>query len=192
MYNFEEIKEVIMPYLESGYDVHYIMYPYRPENKILYSEDDVLIVIHEDDRFLECLGLNKDHEDQIYRISYDIYSRSMNAAFEELENSDEYKRELELHNEELGKALAADWMEELQAQEAAEFEDSVRYYDEIGNDPEALYGCLRSSLIRHTEELLTLVDHTADTIASELQVSVQDVERIMSRLKNKIKETTNL
>ena len=83
-------------------------------------------------------------------------------------------------------------MEELQAQEAAEFEDSVRYYDEIGNDPEALYGCLRSSLIRHTEELLTLVDHTADTIACELQVSVQDVERIMSRLKNKIKETTNL
>jgi hypothetical protein len=190
MYNFEEIKEVLMPYLESGYDVHYIMYPYRPENKILYSKDDVLIVIHEDDRFLECLGLNKDHEDQIYRISYDIYSRNMDAAFEELENSDEYKRELELHNEELQQYLAD--MEELQAQEAAEFEDSVRYYDVIGDDYEALYGCLRSSLIRHTEELLTLVDHTADTIACELQVSVQDVERIMSRLKDKIKETTNL
>jgi hypothetical protein len=190
MYNFEEIKEVIMPYLEGLYDPMFTMYPYNAEHKILYNKDEVFIVAHENMRLLECLGLNKEHQDQITMLSYNICSRNMNAMFEELENSDEYKRELELHNEELQQYLAD--MEELQAQEAAEFEDSVRYYDVIGDDYEALYGCLRSSLIRHTEELLTLVDHTADTIACELQVSVQDVERIMSRLKDKIKETTNL
>ena len=99
----------------------------------------------------------------------------------------------EVYSEQYDEEFIRD-MEELQAQEAAEFEESMRYYNEhdISNDPEALYGCLRCSLIRHTEELLTLVDHTADTIACELQVSVQDVERIMSRLKDKIKETTNL
>lgn len=127
MYNFEEIKEVLMPYLESSYDVHYIMYSYRPENKILYSKDDVLIVIHEDDKFLECLGLNKEHQDQITMLSYNICSRNMNAMFEELKNSDDYKRELELHNEEFNQYLAD--MEEWQAREDAEFEDSLRYYE---------------------------------------------------------------
>jgi hypothetical protein len=127
MYNFEEIKEVIMPYLEGLYDPMFTMYPYNAEHKVLYNKDEVFIVAHENMRLLECLGLNKEHQDQITMLSYNICSRNMNAMFEELENSDEYKRELERHNEELGQYLSD--IEELQAQEAAVFEESLRYYD---------------------------------------------------------------
>lgn len=194
MYNFEEIKEVIIPYLEGLYTLSFIMHPYRADNEVLYSKDDVLIVAHNnlDDRFIECLGLTEDHEKILSDIVYKFH-KDVNEEFEYLEKilKDNTPDMFDSMTEEECNQYIAE-MEELQAQEAAEFEDSVRYYDVIGNDYEALYGCLRSSLIRHTEELLTLVDHTADTMACELQVSVQDVERIMSRLRDKIKETTNL
>ncbi len=200
MYNFEEIKEVIMPYLEGMYSVSFIMHPYRPENKMLYSKDDVLIIAHTalDDRFIECLGLTEEHKETISDIAYKLYKECMDAEFKLLE--EKYKDDTpdmfdSMTDEEIEQYKAE--MEELQAAEAAEQEEIERYWAnvdpyDISGDYHAMYECLRSSLIRHTEELMTLVDHTIDTIACELQVSVQDVERIMSRLRDKIKETTNL
>ena len=173
MYNFEEIKEVLMPYMRPEFGGIYFS---RSTSKtdsfeVIYDKDGVTIYYCTNASYIDCIGLSQEHFDELYDILVKTYK--------------EYMEEQEKE------------MERLQAEEEYYYEeqpdyDEYYYEHDISNDPEALYGCLRSSLIRHTEELLTLVDHTADTIACELQVSVQDVERIMSRLKNKIKETTNL
>lgn len=176
MYNFEEIKEVLMPYMRPDFGGIYFS---RSTNKtdsfeVIYDKDGVTIYYCTNASYIDCIGLSQEHFDELYDMLVKTYK--------------EYIEEQEKE------------MERLQAEEEYYYEDPLTYIDyldsidenDISSDPEALYGCLRSSLIRHTEELLTLVDHTADTIACELQVSVQDVERIMSRLKDKIKETTNL
>lgn len=175
MYNFEEIKDVLLPYARPDFGGIYFS---RSTNKtdsfeVIYDKDGVTIYYCTNASYIDCVGLSKEHIDEMCDVIAKVQSEYL----------EEYEKE----------------MERLQAEALYNYEeqsDYGEYYDnyddEIGNDPEALYGCLRSSLIRHTEELLTLVDHTADTIACELQVSVQDVERIMSRLRDKIKETTNL
>ena len=200
MYNFEEIKEVIIPYLDGMYSVSFIMHPYKPENKILYSKDDVLIIAHNnlDDRFIECLGLTEEHRKIIRGIEYKIYKECMDAEFKLLEEkykddtSDVYEN---LTEEEYRKMQAE--IEEMEQIEAAEWEESQRYWEnvdpyDIGNDPHALCEARLCAIRAHLEELIPLVGHTIDTIACELQVPAQSVERIMSALTNKIKETTNL
>lgn len=175
MYNFEEIKEILVSYIRP--DIGGIYFS-RSTSKtdsfeVIYDKDGVTIYYCTNASYVECIGLSQEHHDEIFDIMVKKYK----------EYAEEYEKE----------------MERLQAEEEYYYEEQSNYDeyydnydDEIGDDPEALYGCLRSNLIRHTEELLTLVDHTVDTLACELQVSVQDVERIMSRLKDKIKETTNL
>lgn len=175
MYNFEEIKEVLMPYIGPDFGGIYFS---RSTSKtdsfeVIYDKDGVTIYYCTNASYVDCIGLSKEHIDEMC----DIISKVQEEYLEE------YEKE----------------MERLQAEALYNYEEQSNYDeyydnydDEIGNDPEALYGCLRSNLIRHTEELLTLLGHTADVLACELQVSVQDVERIMSRLKDKIKETTNL
>lgn len=176
MYNFEEIKEVLLPYARPDFGGIYFS---RSTNKtdsfdVIYDKDGVTIYYCTNASYVDCIGLSKEHINEMCDILYKVCN----------EYAEEYENE----------------MERLQAEEGYYYEEPttcnewLEDFDEhdISNDPEALYGCLRSSLIRHTEELLTLLGHTADTIACELQVSVQDVERIMSRLKDKIKETTNL
>ena len=176
MYNFEEIKKVLLPYARPDFGGIYFL---RSTNKtdsfdVIYDKDGVTIYYCTNASYVDCIGLSKEHIDEMCDILSKIYN----------EYAEEYEKE----------------MERLQAEEEYYYEEPttcnewLEDFDEhdISNNPEALYGCLRSSLIRHTEELLTLLGHTADTIACELQVSVQDVERIMSRLKDKIKETTNL
>lgn len=173
MYNFEEIKEVLIPYIGPDFGGIYFS---RSTNKTdsfetIYDKDGVTIYYCTNASYIDCIGLSNEHIDEMCNIISEVQKEYL----------EEYEKE----------------MERLQAEEEYYYEeqpDYDEYYDEhdISNDPEALYGCLRSRLIRHTEELLTLVDHTADVLACELQVSVQDVERIMSRLKDKIKETTNL
>lgn len=175
MYNFEEIKEVLLPYARPDFGGIYFS---RSTNKtdsfeVIYDKDGVTIYYCTNASYIDCIGLSKEHINEMCDILHEYAE----------EYAEEYEKEMErLHAE-----------EEYYYEEQSGYDEYYdNYNDEIGNDPEALYGCLRSSLIRHTEELLTLVDHTADTLACELQVSVQDVERIMSRLKDKIKETTNL
>jgi hypothetical protein len=176
MYNFEEIKEVLMPYMRPDFGGIYFS---RSTSKtdsfeVIYDKDGVTIYYCTNADYIDCIGLSDEHIDEMCDIIIKVHK----------EYEEEYEKE----------------MERLQAEEEYYYEEPLNYHEymesidehDISHDPEALYGCLRSSLIRHTEELLTLVDHTADTIACELQVSVQDVERIMSRLKDKIKETTNL
>lgn len=176
MYNFEEIKEVLLPYARPDFGGIYFL---RSTNKtdsfeVIYDKDGVTIYYCTNASYVDCIGLSDEHINKMWDILSKVYN----------EYAEEYEKE----------------MERLQAEEEYYYEEPttcnewLEDFDEhdISNDPEALYGCLRSSLIRHTEELLTLLGHTADTIACELQVSVQDVERIMSRLKDKIKETTNL
>lgn len=175
MYNFEEIKEVLIPYIRPDFGGIYFS---RSTSKtdsfeVIYNKDGVTIYYCTNASYVDCIGLSKEHIDEMC----DIISKIQKEYLEEYEKDMERLRAEALYNYE----------------EQYDYED---YYDDfdddISNDPEALYGCLRSSLIRHTEELMTLVGHTVDTIACELHVSVQDVERIMSRLKDKIKETTNL
>lgn len=199
MYNFEEIKEVIMPYLERLYTLSFIMYPYRADNEVLYSKDDVLIIAHNklDDRFIECLGLTEDHK----KIISDIVYKSHKDMDEEVEYIEQLLRDdtpdvYDDMTEEDRNQYIAD-MEALQAAEAAEQEEIERYWAsvdpyDISGDYHAMYECLRSSLIRHTEELMTLVGHTIDTMACELHISIYEAEKIMSALTNKIKETKNL
>ena len=173
MYNFEEIKEVLIPYIRPDFGGIYFS---RSTNKtdsfeVIYDKDGVTIYYCTNASYVDCIGLSKEHIDEMCGVISKVQKEYL----------EEYEKE----------------MERLQAEDEYYYEeqpDYDEYYDEhdVNNDPEALYGCLRSSLIRHTEELLTLLGHTADTIACELQVSVQDVERIMSRLKDRIKETTNL
>jgi hypothetical protein len=176
MYNFEEIKEVLMPYMRPDFGGIYFS---RSTNKtdsfeVIYDKDGVTIYYCTNASYIDCIGLSQEHFDELYDMLVKTYK--------------EYIEEQEKE------------MERLQAEEEYYYEEPLNYHEymesfdenDISSDPEALYGCLRSSLIRHTEELLTLVDHTADTLACELHVSVQTVERIMSRLKDKIKETTNL
>lgn len=176
MYNFEEIKEVLMPYMRPDFGGIYFS---RSTSKtdtfeVIYDKDGVTIYYCTNASYIDCVGLSKEHIDEMCGIITKVYE----------EYEEEYEKE----------------MERLQAEEEYYYEEPLNYHEymegfdenDISSDPEALYGCLRSSLIRHTEELLTLADHTADTLACELQVSVQTVERIMSRLKDKIKETTNL
>lgn len=181
MYNFEEIKEVLMPYIGPDYGGIYFS---RSTNKtdsfkVIYDKDGVTIYYCTNADYVDCIGLSEEHIDEMCDIIIKAHK----------EYKEEYEREMErLQAEEYCYEESPYYGEDDDACE--DYNEYDAYY--IGDDPEALYGCLRSSLIRHTEELLTLVDHTADTIACELQVSVQDVERIMSRLKDKIKETTNL
>lgn len=175
MYNFEEIKEVLIPYIRPDLGGIYFS---RSTSKtdsfeVIYDKDGVTIYYCTNASYVDCIGLSDEHINEMC----DIISKVQKEYLEE------YEKE----------------MERLQAEEEYYYEPTtcnewLEDFDEhdISNDPEALYGCLRSSLIRHTEELLTLLGHTADTIACELQVSVQDVERIMSRLKDKIKEIPNL
>ena len=175
MYNFEEIKEVLLPYARPDLGGIYFS---RSTNKtdsfeVIYDKDGVTIYYCTNASYIDCIGLSKEHIEEMCDILYEYAEKY----------AEEYEKEME--------RLQAE--EEYYYEEQSDYDDYYDDYDdEIGNDPEALYGCLRSKIIRHTEELLTLVDHTADTLACELQVSVQDVERIMSRLKDKIKETTNL
>lgn len=173
MYNFEEIKEVLIPYTSPDFGGIYFS---RSTSKtdsfeVIYDKDGVTIYYCTNASYVDCIGLSNEHINEMC----DILSKIQKEYLEE------YEKEVE--------RLRAE--EEYYYEEQSDYDE---YYDEhdISNDPEALYGCLRSSLIRHTEELLTLLGHTADTIACELRVSVQDVERIMSRLKDKIKEITNL
>lgn len=172
MYNFQEIKEVLLPYARPDFGGIYFS---RSTSKtdsfeIIYDKGGVTIYYCTNASYVDCIGLSKEHIDEMCDILSKVYN----------EYAEEYEKEVE----------------RLRAEEEYYYEEQSDYneYDayDISSDPEALYGCLRSNLIRHTEELLTLLGHTADTIACELQVSVQDVERIMSRLKDKIKETTNL
>lgn len=175
MYNFEEIKEVLMPYMRPDFGGIYFS---RSTSKtdsfeVIYDKDGVTIYYCTNASYIDCIGLSQEHFDELYDMlvkTYKEYIEEQEKEMERLQAEEEYYYEPTTCNE---------------------FLDDFDEHD-ISHDPEALYGCLRSSLIRHTGELLTLVDHTADTIACELQVSVQDVERIMSRLKDKIKETTNL
>lgn len=103
-------------------------------------------------------------------------------------------------SEMLIKGLTAEHLKEIVESYVVDIEDPSDYNDyydpyddyDTSDNYEVLYDGLRNRVSRHTEELLILLGHTADTLACELQVSVQDVERIMSRLKDKIKETTNL
>lgn len=180
MYNFEEIKEVLMPYMGPDFGGIYFS---RSTNKtdsfeVIYDKDGVTIYYCTNASYVYCIGLLKEHIDEMC----DIISKA-------------YKEYIEEYEKEMEKLKAEEHCyEESPYYGEEEYYDDYNEYDahDISNDPEALYGCLRCSLIRHTEELLTLLGHTADTIACELQVSVQDVERIMSRLKDKIKETTTL
>lgn len=175
MYNFEEIKEVLLPYIRPDFGGIYFS---RSTDKtasfdVIYDKDGVTIYYCTNASYVDCVGLSKEHIDEMC----DIISKVQKEYLEE------YEKEME--------RLQAE--EEYYYEEQSDYDDYYDDYDdEIGNDPEASYCCLRSKIIRHTEELLTLLGHTADTLACELQVSVQDVERIMSRLKDKIKETTNL
>jgi hypothetical protein len=171
MYNFEEIKEILIPYAHPDFGGVWFS---RSTNEtdsfeVIYDKDGVTIYYSTNASYIDCIGLSEEHINEMCGIINRVYQKHV----------EEYEKE----------------MERLRAEEEYYYEDQSNYdeyYDEIGYDPEASYDCLRSSLIRHTEELLTLLGHTADTLACELQVSVQDVERIMSRLKDKIKETTNL
>lgn len=175
MYNFEEIKEVLIPYIRPDFGGIYFS---RSTSKtdsfdVIYDKDGVTIYYCTNASYVDCVGLSKEHIDEMC----DIISKVQKEYLEE------YEKEME--------RLQAE--DEYYYEEQSDYDDYYDDYDdEIGDDPEASYCCLRSKIIRHTEELLTLLGHTADTIACELQVSVQDVERIMSRLKDKIKETTNL
>lgn len=180
MYNFKEIKEVLIPYIRPDFGGIYFS---RSTSKtdsfeVIYDKDGVTIYYCTNVSYVDCIGLSKEHIDEMCDIVAKVRK-------EYLEN---YEKEMEkLQAEE--RYFYEDFCEEPTT--CNEFLDNFDEHD-ISSDPEALYGCLRSSLLRHTGELLTLVDHTIDTIACELQVSVQDVERIMSRLREKIKETTNL
>lgn len=183
MYNFEEIKGVLIPYISPDFGGIYFS---RSTNKtdsfeVIYDKDGVTIYYCTNASYVDCIGLSEEHIDEMC----DIISKAYKEYIEEYEKEME-KLKAEEHCYEESPYYGED-----------EYYDDYNEYDEydahdISNDSEALYGCLRSRLIRHTKELLTLVDHTADVLACELQVSVQDVERIMSRLKDKIKETTNL
>lgn len=176
MYNFEEIKEVLVSYIRPDFGgIYFSRSTCKTASfEVIYDKDGVTIYYCTNANYVDCIGLSKEHIDEMCDIMAKAYK----------EYAEEYEKE----------------MERLQAEELYYYEEPttcielLKDFDEhdISHDPEALYGCLRSSLIRHTGELLTLVDHTADTLACELQVSVQDVERIMSRLRDKIKETTNL
>lgn len=176
MYNFEEIKEILVSYIRPDFGGIYFS---RSTNKtdsfkVIYDKDGVTIYYCTNASYIDCIGLSQEHYDEMY----DIIVRK-------------HKEYVEEHYKE---------MERLQAESLNSYEEPLNYHEyldsidehDISSDPEALYGCLRSSLLRHTEELLTLLGHTADTLACELQVPVQNVERIMSKLRDKIKETTNL
>lgn len=185
MYNFEEIKEVLIPYIRPDFGGIYFS---RSTSKtdtfeVIYDKDGVTIYYCTNASYIDCVGLSKEHIDEMC----DIISKVQKEYLEEYEKEME-RLKAEEHCYEESPYFGE---EDEDYNNYHEYLDSIDEHD-ISSDPEALYGCLRCSLIRHTEELLTLVDHTADTIACELQVSVQDVERIMSRLKDKIKETTNL
>jgi hypothetical protein len=176
MYNFEEIKEVLIPYIRPDFGGIYFS---RSTSKtdsfeIIYDKDGVTIYYCTNASYVDCIGLSKEHIDEMC----DIISKVQKEYLEDYEKEMERLQAEALYNYE----------------EQSDYNDYYDPYDDYdtSDDYEALYDGLRNRVSRHTEELLTLVDHTADTIACELQVSVQDVERIMSRLKDKIKETTNL
>ena len=183
MYNFEEVKGILMPYIGPDYmGIYFTRSTSKTDSfEVIYNKDGVTIYHCTNVGYIDCIGLSDEHIDEMCGIISKAYK----------EYTEEYEKEME-------KLKAEEHCyEESPYYGEDEYYDDYNEYDEydahdISNDPEALYGCLRSSLIRHTEELLALLGHTADTIACELQVSVQDVERIMSVLKDKIKETTNL
>lgn len=185
MYDFEEIKKVLMYYIGPDFGGIYFS---RSTSKtepfeVIYDKDGVTIYYYTNIGYVDCIGLSKEHIDEMCDIiskAYKEYKEEYEKEMERLKAEEHCYEESPYYGE-----------EDEDYNNYHEYFDSIDEHD-ISNDPEALYGCLRCSLIRHTEELLTLVDHTADTIACELQVSVQDVERIMSRLRDKIKETTNL
>lgn len=185
MYNFEEIKEVLTYYIGPDFGGIYFS---RSNSKtepfeVIYDKDGVTIYYYTNASYVDCIGLSNEHIDEMCNIitkAYKEYVEEREKEMERLKAEEHCYEESPYYGE-----------EDEDYNNYHEYLDSIDE-DDISSDPEALYGCLRCSLIRHTEELLTLVDHTADTIACELQVSVHDVERIMSVLKDKIKETTNL
>lgn len=177
MYNFEEIKEVLIPYIRPDFGGIYFS---RSTSKtdsfeVIYDKDGVTIYYCTNTSYVDCIGLSNEHIDEMCDIISDVQKKYL----------EEYEKEME--------RLQAEALYNYEEQSYdGYYDDYDDYDDEIDNDPEASYDCLRSKIIRHTEELLTLLGHTADTLACELQVSVQYVERIMSRLKDKIKEMPNL
>lgn len=98
-YNFEEIKEIIMPYLENMYCLSFTMSPYNIGDKKIYFKDNILITIKEEERIIECLGLEESHKENLSNIAYNFYKEMMDKEYTYEPSPEELEAEIDAYNE---------------------------------------------------------------------------------------------